>query len=195
MHAETSRKLTRSRLSICTICRHLTFRSFVQHGRSNAALASTIAFDCSLTLLAIFTLVLPVIRKMPIVVLPEIKEMLKKVRPRKRADQNHGDRPSTVPWEGQHASPSSAFSSPASPRRSSLPQPRRPPPRPARPRSPCLLAPLPPAQMRPRSYAQKASPCDGWETRSVSASTTMASLCEMQSFCSKEGVLHVRQEV
>jgi hypothetical protein len=181
VNAETLRKLTWSRLSICTICRHLALQSFLMHGRSNADLASTIAFDCCLTLLAIFALVLPTIKK-----------MLKRVKPASRADQSQDDELSTISWIGQH--PSSSVSSSVGPSRSSLPRPKTLPSRPARSLFPCLLAPLPPAQMRPHPYGQKASPYDRWEAGSVSASTTMTSLCEMQSFGSKEGILDAQQK-
>lgn len=190
-------KLTRSRLSICTICRHITFESFLKHGRSNSALASTIAFDCSLVLLAIFTLVLPVIRKMPVVVLPELKSVLKKIKLTSQADENQDDWPSTVPWGRQHASPlsSSAFSSPASPPRSPLPQTRTPPPRPARPQSPYLPEPLPQAKMRAYSGRRMSNPYGGWGDHATSASTTVVSLHAFHPFSSNDHILGEHCEV
>ena len=141
-------KLTWDRLPICTICRCLAFESFLEHGRSNADLASTIAFDCCLTMLAIFTFVLPAITKMPAPMLLAIKKMLERVKSASQADQNQEDGgSSTVPWKRQHA-PSSVLSLPADPLHSSVLQSKTPPPRPARPLSPCSVASLPPAQMR-----------------------------------------------
>lgn len=163
---------------MCTISRHLTFDSFLKHGRSNADLASAIAFNCSLTLLAIFTLVLPAIKKMPALFWPAIEKILERVKSASQADHKKDDGRWTVPWRGRHAS-SSVLSLPASPLRSSFPQSITPPPRSARPLSPCLLAPLPPLQMRPHSDTERTRPYGGWEHHSVSASTTMVSLCEM----------------
>ena len=76
---------------MCTISRHLTFDSFLKHGRSNADLASAIAFNCSLTLLAIFTLVLPAIKKMPALFWPAIEKILERVKSASQADQNQED--------------------------------------------------------------------------------------------------------
>lgn len=136
-------------------------------------------------MLAIFTFVLPAITKMPAPMLLAIKKMLERVKSASQADQNQEDGgSSTVPWKRQHA-PSSVLSLPADPLHSSVLQSKTPPPRPARPLSPCSVASLPPAQMR--LYRQKTSPYGKQD--SVSASMTETSLYEMQSFGSKEGIL------
>lgn len=185
MYVETSPKLTRCRPSVCTICRHLTFESFLKHGRNDADLASTIALDCSLVLLTIFTSVLPTIKK-----------MLKGVNPASQADRNQSGRPSTAPREERYvSSSSSAFSPSARLPRLSLSQPKTPPPRPARPPFPCSLAPLPTAHMRLCLDTQRISSHGGRENRVVNALTTMGFLHEAQSFSSREGLLDTRQEV
>jgi hypothetical protein len=131
-------KLTWDRLPICTICRYLAFESFLKHGRSNANLASTIAFDCCLTMLAIFTLVLPAITKITAPKLSAIKKMLGRAKSASQADQNQEDG---------------------------------------------------------GSYTQRTDPYGGWETRSVSASTTKASLYKVQTFGSQVGMLGAGCEV
>lgn len=93
MNAETLRKLTWRRLSIGTISRRLTFDSSLKHGRSNADLASTIAFDRALTLLAIFTLVLPAIEKMPVLILPAVEKMLETIKSASQTDHKKDDGP------------------------------------------------------------------------------------------------------
>lgn len=109
----------------------------------------TIAFDCFLTMLAVFTLVLPAITKIPAPLLPAIKKMLERVKSTSQANQNRDNGElSTVPRKERHAS-SSVLSLPADTICSSVLHPKTPPARPARPLSPCSFASLPLAQMRP----------------------------------------------
>lgn len=115
----------------------------LSHGKSNADLAPTIAFDCALALLAIFALVLPATKK-----------ILKRVKPASEADQRQDDGPSTVSREGRRLSPPASSSSNML-LCSSLSL-KTPPPRPVRSASPRLLS-LPKAQMRFPSYQQSSS--------------------------------------
>ena len=111
-------KLTWDRLPICTICRYLAFESFLKHGRSNANLASTIALDCCLTMLAIFTLVLPAITKILAPILSAIKKMLERAKSASQADQNQEDggpyTQRTDPYGGWETRNASAWTTKAS---------------------------------------------------------------------------------
>jgi hypothetical protein len=165
--------LGHSTVSIFTTLRYLAFKSFQERGRNNADLASTMAWDCSLILLAIFTLVLPAMR-----------QMLKIVKPTGRADQSPDGEWTTVQSERYHPS-SSALSSPAS-RPTTL----------VRPASPAAslaqygLAQLEPARMCSASSQHIIQPHSQWNTCNISATTTTTSLCGTQCGSEEDMLYH-----